>query len=130
MYSVCVLCSYHSSKLCSINEAFAMMMWVLRHLVTQPVSEFQTDLRAEFFRVLWKVVTEWERSSNREKVFEQWKMYKCEFLRKTDISICAIHRINGATTHLWSTDYFKKLSSHPEGQWWMRCHIGMLVAFP
>ena len=59
-----------------------MMMWVLCHLVTEPVSQFQTDLRAEFFRILWKLVTELERSSNGEKVYEQWQDVQMWILKK------------------------------------------------
>lgn len=41
-----------------------MMMWVLCHLVTEAISEFQTDLREKFFRIWWKLVIESESNSN------------------------------------------------------------------
>lgn len=48
-----------------------MMIQALGHLVTEPVSQFQTDLRAEFFRILSKL--ELERSLKREKAYVQWQ---------------------------------------------------------
>lgn len=58
-----------------------MMIQALGHLVTEPVSQFQTDLRAEFFRILSKL--ELERSLKREKAYVQWQDEQIWILKKS-----------------------------------------------
>lgn len=90
-----------------------MITSVLRHLVTERVSELKTDFNAEFFKNLWKSVTDQQRDLNGKNVnagctnvISQEEVYYCRDLQnKWGSYPILIH------------NSLSEFDSHPEGQW-------------
>lgn len=90
------------------------MMSVLCHLVTQPVSEFKTDFRAEFLKNLGKSGTEQQRDISGQNV--NGKMYKRDFLGQSLYYFCDVQNKQGSYPVLIHK-LLSEFDSHPEGQW-------------